>query len=95
MTIAVLQKGEKMKKQYLLKYIDKNDLLNGIYSENPTDVMSYIANFPTADVVERKTAYLINPNPYGACSECGFLIDIRDKFNYCPNCGARMEKEDV
>lgn len=34
------------------QYIDKDDLLSGIYSENPKDVMSYIANFPTADVVE-------------------------------------------
>lgn len=44
----------------------------------------------TADVVERKTAYLVNPNPYGTCSECGFLMDIRDKFNFCPHCGSKM-----
>ena len=37
-------------------YIDKNDLLNGIYSENPKDIMQYIAVFPTADVPERNLA---------------------------------------
>lgn len=25
------------------------------------------------------------------CSECG--LTIIDKYNYCPNCGARMDKE--
>ena len=35
------------------QYIDKNELLNGIYSENPKDVMLYIANFPTVERGER------------------------------------------
>lgn len=42
---------------------------------------------------QRKSAYLIDPNPYGKCSNCGQLIDIRDGYNYCPNCGARMDGE--
>ena len=31
-----------------------------------------------------------------ACSECGFERDayLLDIGNYCPNCGARMDKED-
>ena len=37
-----------------MPYIEKNELLNGIYSDNPEDVMLYIARFPTADAVERK-----------------------------------------
>ena len=32
------------------------------------------------------------------CSECGHVWDIMDNdtetFNYCPNCGARMEERD-
>lgn len=29
---------------------------------------------------------------YGECSECGFKPDsMRDKFNYCPYCGAKMD----
>ena len=38
----------------LIDYIGKDDLLNGIYSENPKDVMKYIAGFPTADVVSKE-----------------------------------------
>lgn len=46
---------------------------------------------PAADVVEVRHGRLLNPNPYGACSLCGRLIDIRDSYNYCPNCGAKMD----
>ena len=34
----------------------------------------------------------------GQCSECGFIHRFIDghtaQYNYCPNCGARMESED-
>ena len=51
------------------------------------------ANENNSTQPERKSAYLIAPNPYGKCSNCGQLIDIRDEYNYCPNCGARMDGE--
>ena len=28
-----------------------------------------------------------------SCSECGYDVD-KTKFNYCPNCGARMEESE-
>lgn len=34
------------------KYVNVDELLNGIYSDNPQDVMKYIAEFPEADVVK-------------------------------------------
>ena len=34
--------------------IDKDALLNSIYSDNPTDIMLYIAEFPTAETIEEK-----------------------------------------
>ena len=43
------------------------------------------------DVVPVVHGRLINPNPYGECSECGTLLDIRQEFKYCPMCGARLE----
>lgn len=30
---------------------------------------------------------------YKYCSVCGYEIDIKEYFNYCPNCGAQMCKE--
>ena len=29
----------------------------------------------------------------GECSECGEIVSVRS--NYCPNCGAKMEKMDL
>ena len=29
---------------------------------------------------------------YGYCSLCGFEQSLSSKLNYCPNCGAKMEK---
>ena len=57
---------------------------------------SEIDKMPTVE--ERKTGkWKISDLPKGKmkyCSECGygqFMADIR-KYNFCPNCGARMEE---
>ena len=31
--------------------------------------------------------------PCFTCSECGYRKDSQKKWNYCPNCGARMTKD--
>lgn len=53
-----------------------------------------VENTPTI-VTERKTGRWIVCKRYrrlgGLCSECGFFATLR--YNYCPNCGARMEVE--
>lgn len=51
-----------------------------------------IKNEPTIE--ERKKGRIVNPTPYGECSECGCLIDSRDGYNFCPNCGAKMERKE-
>jgi len=56
-----------------------------------TELYALLKRIPAADVAEAKRAHLVIPNPYGKCSACGMLIDIRDRFNYCPNCGAKMD----
>lgn len=48
---------------------------------------------PTIDAVLVRHGYLVNAHPYGECSECGYLIDSRDGYNYCPHCGAKMDAE--
>ena len=50
----------------------------------------HIHQAPTIDAVPVVHAHLIKPDPYGECSRCGYLIDIRQEYNYCPNCGACM-----
>lgn len=62
---------------------------------------SDIKNAPTVDAVEVRHGYWIPAMHIGdccyRCSECQFLRDayLLDIGNYCPNCGARMEGDDV
>lgn len=50
---------------------------------------------PTIDAEPVKHAKLVNPNPFGECSLCGYLIDIRQEYTYCPNCGSKMDVLDT
>ena len=52
-----------------------------------------LSNAQTIDAVPVKHAKLVNPNPIGECSMCGYLIDIRTEYHYCPNCGAKLDIE--
>ena len=67
------------------------------------NAVACVVNAPTADVVEVRhgrwiPTYHTYYNRDGACqiadefhcSECG--IYSRDEFNYCPNCGAKMDE---
>lgn len=50
---------------------------------------------PTADVEEVRHGEWTKSNPYNRfmnCSVCGFGQD-HTAFNYCPNCGAKMDGE--
>lgn len=46
---------------------------------------------PTVDAEPVRHARLVNASPYGECSCCGVLIDSRDRFRYCPYCGAKLD----
>ena len=36
----------------------------------------------------------VDGEPYSMCSNCErYIDDIDDDFEYCPHCGARMDKE--
>lgn len=61
------------------------------------DVYKAIDAVPAADVVERKTGKWIKTDKHDIyyqsgyeCSICGVLTTCHG--NYCPNCGARMER---
>ena len=65
---------------------------NGITHEQ-CEFMRAIDECRTIDAVPVVHAKILNPNPYGLCSNCNNLIDIRDEFNYCPKCGAMLTKQ--
>lgn len=64
----------------------------------------YIASFPAADVAEVRHGRWVDKTNISRsaveqrvdCSVCGqiFWTTAVLSFNYCPNCGARMDKED-
>lgn len=73
-----------------------------------TDLKSMIDEQPTADVVEVVHAEWIDRVPYiwsddhmtmtgngEGCSVCKWVNKggVEKYFNYCPNCGAKMDKE--
>jgi hypothetical protein len=80
-----------------------NELIKGIEEDTDKSIQSSLAKSvcmlickaierqPTIDAEPVRHAKLLNAHPYGECSNCGYLIDIREEFNYCPNCGCRMD----
>jgi hypothetical protein len=78
----------------LKEYMDCGHLRNPCevcFSE--LDVVNLIDAQPTIDAEPVRHAKLLNAHPYGECSNCGYFIDIREEFSYCPNCGCRMDVE--
>jgi rubrerythrin len=49
------------------------------------------------DETVRHGRWEMKPDPYGffdeipVCSECGHTTKMRETYNYCPHCGAKME----
>ena len=67
------------------------------------DVLNTLKAIPAADIVPMKHGWWINAYPqkeqnpmfnYGTCSICEFEQGISNKLNFCPNCGAKMDKEE-
>lgn len=64
------------------------------------DMVKCVKGMPTADVVERKKGEWIDDEMVckARCSACdtewSWISNEMDRFNYCPNCGARMKGED-
>ena len=63
-----------------------------------------VKDFPAADVVPVKhgkwlhTDYALHWTAKDECSECTYHALDRDDlshYNYCPNCGAKMDEDDI
>lgn len=89
------------------RLIDANDLLEkhtcdvyGAYDDScmvKAVFVPYIKGAPTVDAVEVVHGQWINKceplNPRFDCSACGHIFWNYgiDSFNYCPNCGSKMD----
>lgn len=91
------------KAYFVPPFIDES---NQAYVDGLTDAYTLICQAPTTDLVERKTGEWIGypeclkyTNAYSddhivcsACEECFSILDNDcERFNFCPNCGAKME----
>lgn len=73
------------------------------YADGMAYVLDLLDNLPTADVESVRNGYwgnMFNGKFTGGaywyrCSNCGRIVpDVRNGgWNYCPNCGARMDGE--
>ena len=97
---AVHELVKRLPKYQMFNY-DRTEALTGI---NPDDVDFGVDKVPTADVAEVRHGYWkpyesfpMAPSLNGCpCSECDmhFSPSAIPVLHYCPNCGARMDKED-
>ena len=92
------------------EYIERAEAINALRQyQYPYGVEFLLANIPAADVVEVRHGRWIedertHPGPglkNNLCSVCGEIagswkegLEPGRKWAYCPNCGARMGKED-
>ena len=69
-----------------------------VYQDVGERIPRWIDEIPTADVRENVKGKLIEePNCWYRCSNCGeHYPSIRGymNYNYCPNCGAKMERSE-
>lgn len=84
----------------LVKRIPKYEMFNydrttALLGINPDDVDFGVDKIPAADVAPVRHGRWIVTDVI-TCSECQHFTrsEFAGRWNYCPNCGARMDKED-
>lgn len=88
------------------EYIERAEAINAIRQyQYPYGVEFLLANIPAADVVEVRHGRWLTTDAYPHhlyCSVCyktyaknaKWVNELDLPTNYCPNCGARIDKED-
>lgn len=82
------------------RYIDADKLLKG-YEDHELISTHLIWNAPTADVVEVRHGHWIDYDDDIVSCECSachkkfnLYEDDVNGYSYCPNCGAKMDREE-
>ena len=88
-------------------YIDKRQLFEKMEWDNDIEKWAIweddLKSIPSADIEPVRHGHWEFPifadsddelDPRVRCSECGGIEAAFARWNYCPNCGARMDKED-
>ena len=63
-------------------------------------IADYLNRMPPAQPERKSGRWEMKPDPYGffeeipVCSACGCTTKWREKYPYCPNCGAMMKGAD-
>lgn len=74
--------------------LGENSFMERIFADG---VYSVLESFPSADVAPIVHGKLTDNKYYVFCSVCGYHWYHCDggiqEFNYCPNCGAKMDLE--
>lgn len=73
--------------------------LDDAYEQGWLDALGNLKNAPAVDVVPVVHGRWLDNEDYMFCSICGIQWNYCDNdtetFNYCPNCGAKMDEEDT
>lgn len=83
------------------KYVDKDKVLEyiifGVVGKDITcgELIRAIESIPTIEVSERTGEWVKNENSTYTCDKCQSWIPEEQYHyaNYCPHCGAKMDKE--
>ena len=89
------------------KKMDRETLIRAILECNFAGFKSDIIDVAVKRIMEcmedetvRHGRWEMKPDPYGffdeipVCSECGHTTKMRETYNYCPRCGAKMEVDE-
>ena len=78
----------------LIPLVKTLDLCHPKQKKGVLMAISKLKEAPAADVVEVRHGYWIDGKcgHYKICSECKQIADF--DFDYCPNCGAKMDGKD-